>query len=288
MRVFEKILCPIDFSDTSTNALRWTEFFAKRYGSSIVIMHSMEMHAYGGPVSTDYGHVVSNTESALKEFLAPLTVPFETILASQGAALEIAECARKTAATLIVMGTHGLKGISHKLLGSTTEEVVRNLNIPVVTISPHCTVPPETLKKKILLPVEHVDVLSPSYEMFDQIVLETESSLSLMHVVGFKEPAFVTKSELIPFNTFTLEAEQTNIGLIQLGKAMTGRDESVETFVEFGDVAEGILDQADTGRYDYLLMGAKPEKGLARFFDSIAYSVLCESPIPVITVKTRK
>jgi nucleotide-binding universal stress UspA family protein len=285
MRVFEKILCPIDFSDTSTNALRWTEFFAKRYGSSIVIMHSLEMNAYGGPVSADYTHVVSTTQSALKEYLAPITMPYETVLATQGAALEIADCAKKTGATLIVMGTHGLKGISHKLLGSTTEEIVRHSKIPIITISPYCSVPPNNLKKKILLPVEHVDLISPSYEMFDQIVQQTGSSLSLMHVVGFKEPAFVTKSEMIPFNTFALEAEQTNLALMELGRAMSGRDESVETIVEFGDIAKGVLDQADTGRYDYVLMGAKPEKFLARFFDSVVYSVLCESPIPVITAK---
>jgi universal stress protein A len=285
MRVFEKILCPIDFSDTSTNALRWTEFFAKRYGSSIVIMHSIEMNAYGGPVSADYSYVVSRTQSALKDFLAPITMPYETVLARQGAALEIAACAKKTGTTLIVMGTHGLKGISHKVLGSTTEEIVRHVNVPIVTISPYCSVPPNMLKKKILLPVEHVDLISPSYEMFDQILLETQSSLSLMHVVGFKEPAFVTKSEVIPFNTFTLEAEQTLIALMELGKAMTGRDEFIETIVEFGDVAEGVLDQADTGKFDYVLMGAKHEKFLARFFDSIVYSVLCESPIPVITAQ---
>jgi nucleotide-binding universal stress UspA family protein len=285
MRVFEKILCPIDFSDTSTNALRWTEFFAKRYGSSIVIMHSMEMNTYGGPVSADYGYLVSRTQSALKEHLAPITMPYETVLTTQGAALEIADCAKKIGATVIVMGTHGLKGISHKLLGSTTEEIVRHANIPIVTISPYCSVPPNILKNRILLPVEHVDLISPSYEMFDQIVQETGSSLSLMHVVGFKEPAFVTKSEVIPFNTFTLEAEQTSLALMELAKAMTGRDEPVETIVEFGDVAEGVLDQADTGKYDYVLMGAKPEKFLVRFFDSIVYSVLCESPIPVVTVK---
>jgi nucleotide-binding universal stress UspA family protein len=285
MRVFEKILCPIDFSDTSTNALRWTEFFAKRYGSSIVIMHSLEMNAYGGPVSADYSHVVLRTQSALKEYLAPLTMPYETVLATQGAALEIADCAKKTGATVIVMGTHGLKGISHKLLGSTTEEIVRHVDIPIVTISPYCSVPPTILRKRILLPVEHVDLISPSYDIFDQIVQETGSSISLMHIVGFKEPAFVTKSEVFPFNTFTLEAEQTNAALMELGKAMTGRDVSAETIVEFGDIAEGILDQADTGRYDFVLMGAKPEKFVARFFDSVVYSVLCESPIPVITAK---
>jgi nucleotide-binding universal stress UspA family protein len=285
MRVFEKILCPIDFSDTSTNALRWTEFFAKRYGSSIVIMHSLEMNAYGGPVSADYTHVISRTQSALKDYLAPITMPYETVLATQGAPLEIADCAKKTGVTAIVMGTHGLKGISHKLLGSTTEEVVRHSNIPIITISPYCGVPPNNLKKKILLPVEHVDLISPSYEMFDQIVVESGSFLSLMHVVSFKEPAFATKCEVIPFNTFTFEAEQTKVALTELGKAMTGRDEAVETMVEFGDVAEGILDQADTGKYDYILMGAKHEKFIARFFDSVVYSVLCESPIPVITVK---
>jgi universal stress protein A len=286
MRVFEKILCPIDFSDTSTNALRWTDYLAKKYDSKIVFMHSLEMNVYGGPLSADYSYVVSKTETALKEFLAPIQQPYETILTTQRAAIDIAETIRKTAATLIVMGTDGIKGISHKLLGSTTEEIVRHSDRPILTISPFCCIPPSTAKKRILLPLEHVDVLSPSYKAFEEIVEETGCYLSVMHVVGYNEPAFVTKSEVIPFNTFALEAEQTNFALKEISKAMMGRDESVETIVEFGDVAEAILDEADTGKYDYLMMGAKHEKLLSRFFDSVVYSVLCESPIPVITAKT--
>lgn len=286
MRVFEKILCPIDFSETSTNALRWTNYFAKKYGSSIVVMHSLEMNAYGGPVSVDYGDTISKIQNKMKEFLAPLSEPYETIVTTQSAALEIANCTAKTCATLIVMGTHGFKGLSHKLIGSTTEELVRHSNKPIITISPYCAAPSNNVKTRILLPLEHLDTLAASYKVFDQFVQETESSLSLMHVVGYKEPAFATKSEVIPLNTFTLEAEQTNVALMQLGKAMVGEDESIETIVDFGDIADGILKQAGTGRYGYILMGAKKEKFLARFFDSVVYSVLCESPIPVITVKT--
>jgi len=287
MRVFEKILCPIDFSETSSNALLWANYFARRYGSSIVVMHSLEMNAYGGPVSVDYGDTVSKVQNKMKEFLAPFSEPFETIITTQSAAIEIANTTTKTGATMIIMGTHGFRGISHKLIGSITEELVRHSNKPIITISPYCSAPPNHAKTRILLPLEHLDVLADSYKVFDQIVQETQSSLSLLHVVGYKEPAFATKSELIPFNTFTLEAEQTNVALMQLGKAMVGRDESLETIVDFGDIAEGILKQANTGRYGYILMGAKKENFLVRFFDSVVYPVLCESPIPVITVKTQ-
>lgn len=286
MRVFDKIICPIDFSETSTNALRWTNYFAKQYGSSVVVMHSLEMNAYGGPVSSNYGDAVSRAQNAMKEFLAPLSEPYETIVTTQSAAIEIANCTAKTCATMIVMGTHGLKGLSHKLIGSTTEELVRHSKKPIVTISPYCGLPSNHVKTRMLLPLEHLDMLAASYKVFDQIIQETQSSLSLMHVVGYKEPAFATKSEVIPFNTFTLEAEQTNVALTQLGRAMIGRDETIETIVDFGDIAEGILKQASTGRYGYILMGAKKEKFLARFFDSVVYSVLCDSPIPVITIKT--
>ncbi len=286
MRIFEKILCPIDFSETSTNALRWTNYFATRYGSSVVILHSTEIHAYGGPVSADYGYVMSSAQSALKDFLSPLTVPYETILATQRASIEIENAVAKTGATVVVMGTHGLKGISHTLLGSTTEEVVRHSIKPVITISPECGISSEDSKRRILLPLEHLDMVVASYNVFDQIIGETGSMLSLMHVVGYKDPIFAAKSEVIPLNTFTLEAELTHVDLKKLAAAMVGRDESIETIVEFGMVGEAILDEAATGKYDFILMGAKKERFLSRFSDSVVYSVLCESPIPVITVKT--
>jgi nucleotide-binding universal stress UspA family protein len=286
MRTFEKILCPVDFSETSTNALRWTNYFANRYGSSVVILNSTEIHAYGGPVSPDYGSVMSSAQLALQDFVSPLTVPYETILGTQRASVEVENAIAKSGATVIVMGTHGTKGVTHKLLGSTTEEVVRHSKKPVITISPECNISSENAKGRILLPVEHLDILAPSHNVFDKIIGETGSSLSLIHVVGFKDPLFAAKSEIIPLNTFTLEAEQTHVGLKKLGEAIVGKDESIETIVEFGLIAEAILDEASSGKYDFILMGAKKERFLTRFLESVVYSVLCESPIPVITVKT--
>ncbi|MCI0442682.1 universal stress protein [bacterium] len=285
MRVFEKILCPIDFSETSANALRWTDYLAKRYGSSIVVLHSVEMIGYGGPFSADYGKSVSDAQDALREFVAPLSQPCEMIVGTHGVLAEVADRAERTCSTVIVMGTHGSKGFSHKLIGSTTEEVVRHSKKPVITISPYCSISPENVKGRILIPLEHLDMLATSYSVFDHIIGETDSSVSLMHVVGYKEPIYAAKSEVIPLNTFTLEAQQTHNDLKTLGKAITGRDESLETIVDFGDIAEGILKQASTGKYDFILMGAKKERFLSIYFDSVVYSVLCESPIPVITVK---
>lgn len=285
MRVFEKILCPIDFSETSANALRWTDYLAKRYGSSVVILHSVEMIGYGGPFSGDYGKSVSDAQDALKKFIAPLSQPCEMVVGTHSVVAEVADRAERTGTTVIVMGTQGLKGFSHKLIGSTTEEVVRHSKKPVITISPNCSLPPENVKGRILVPLEHLDMLAASYNVFDHIIGELDSSVSVMHVVGYKEPVYAAKSEVIPLNTFTLEAQQTHNDLKTLGKAITGRDDSLETIVDFGDIAEGILKQAGTGKYDFVLMGAKKERFLSIYFDSVVYSVLCESPIPVITVK---
>ena len=50
--------------------------------------------------------------------------------------VEIVRYARKVSADLIVIGTHGRSGLSHVLLGSVTEKVVRKASCPVLTVRP--------------------------------------------------------------------------------------------------------------------------------------------------------
>ena len=59
---------------------------------------------------------------------------YETLVISGDPAERVLETARGLAADLIVMGTHGRKGLSRLVLGSVAERVVRESPVPVLTV----------------------------------------------------------------------------------------------------------------------------------------------------------
>ena len=82
--------------------------------------------------------LVQRARSALEETAAKLALSgkVSTAVARGRASEEIVRTARETKASLIVIGTHGHTGISHVLLGSTAERVVRKAPCPVLTLRP--------------------------------------------------------------------------------------------------------------------------------------------------------
>lgn len=145
-RNFERILVPTDFSDTAAKALDVAVDLAKKYGATITLLHVYEVPVYpylGSMVDFDF--VTPIRDAAQKE----LASAFDTLkLRGVEARSEllfgvpwsvILETADHRKADLIVMGTHGRKGVMHALLGSVAEKVVRLSPIPVLTVRASAT-----------------------------------------------------------------------------------------------------------------------------------------------------
>jgi nucleotide-binding universal stress UspA family protein len=144
MKPFKNILVPTEFSAHADEALRVAGDLAQRYDAAITIVHAYEPLAYSVPD----GFVLLNPQQhadVLTEFSKLLAAAKSTALAAgarkveseqlQGiAASEIVEHARAGGFDLIVMGTHGRTGISHALLGSVAERVLRRAPCPVLVV----------------------------------------------------------------------------------------------------------------------------------------------------------
>ena len=137
---FHKILCPTDFSDGSRQALRLA---IDRLGpdSHLVLLHVWEPPYVYGPDAGLPGAVVVETKALAEAELARWKGEAEqlgargvsTVLAGGAPWHEIVEVARRDPSIdLIVMGTHGRTGLSHVLLGSVAEKVVRHASCPVL------------------------------------------------------------------------------------------------------------------------------------------------------------
>jgi nucleotide-binding universal stress UspA family protein len=141
--MFNRILVPVDGSPTSTKALVTALQLARESGGRVRLVHSFDELTYltGYEYSVDLmqqcrGHAEKVLQQALEIARAAGIEADAKLLEVPGQRLgdAVAEEARRFDAELIVVGTHGRRGLGRVLLGSGAEQVIRLAPVPVLTI----------------------------------------------------------------------------------------------------------------------------------------------------------
>jgi len=138
----KKILVAMDFSEGSDEALEQAIDLARQTGGQLEILHVLELGADQFPFGLSYyddnrgglialvdRELTARTERAIKAGLIA-----ESRIVEGSAATEIVRRAREGGAALIVIGTHGRRGLAHAVLGSVAERVVQYAACPVLTV----------------------------------------------------------------------------------------------------------------------------------------------------------
>ncbi|MCI0527854.1 MAG: universal stress protein [Nitrospira sp.] len=148
MIIIKKILVATDFSDYAKEALDYAVYLAKNLEAEIYLVHVFEIqffiHAGVSPSIQPevYKWIerskieVSKMLKALVETVQQEGVKTSSILKEGTPFLEILKTAKEVSADLIVLGTHGRTGLSHVMMGSVAERVVRKSTCPVFTVRP--------------------------------------------------------------------------------------------------------------------------------------------------------
>ncbi|NTV05206.1 MAG: universal stress protein [Chlorobiaceae bacterium] len=132
------ILCPVDFSDASRKAVRYAYEFAVNMRASIVLLNIIDI-----PIESLVNNMQLDEElekSARQELVA-----LKNELLSEGLKVEILveigipadvilDQAAKRDVNLIIMGSHGKKGVTRLVLGSVAETVLRKADCPVLIV----------------------------------------------------------------------------------------------------------------------------------------------------------
>ncbi len=138
----DRILVPLDFSETAHKALAYAVALAADMKAKIILMHVIEpVYVSADPGLTCLPQQTAPEEKAdgkqMREIAAKY-IPeglFDKAVVRVGAPYhEITTAAKRLKAGLIVIGTHGRTGLSHVLMGSTAERVVRHASCPVLTV----------------------------------------------------------------------------------------------------------------------------------------------------------
>jgi nucleotide-binding universal stress UspA family protein len=141
-RSIERILVPHDFGETADAALAMALDLAEKMRARVTILHAYEVPTYVFPESVvATADLVGQIRGAAEEALAGIKeraqrpgVQVDTVLRQGVAWSEIDRAAKELGSDLVVIGTHGRRGVARALIGSVAEKVVRTSPCPVLTV----------------------------------------------------------------------------------------------------------------------------------------------------------
>lgn len=133
----ENVLVAVDFDDASMVALTYARTLATNFGARLHVLHVLE-NPFLRAVGNDPRVIEAGVTRRLADSLTPedrqALAAVAAVRKSDSPADEIVKYAQDEQIDLVVMGTHGRPGVTHLLMGSVAEKVVRSAPCPVLTI----------------------------------------------------------------------------------------------------------------------------------------------------------
>ena len=145
MRSIKKIVCALDLSQHSILVAEYAVLTAKAFDAEIIAVYAapaltqyVGFHVPPSSIENFVGEIVTGAEKNMQEFVEE---HFKGVKATGKvvngyAAEEILSLVDSIDADLLIMGTHGRRGIDRILFGSVAEKVVKSSRVPVMTIRP--------------------------------------------------------------------------------------------------------------------------------------------------------
>jgi nucleotide-binding universal stress UspA family protein len=200
---------------------------------------------------------------------------------------QINDTARTMKNDLIVMGTRGRTGLSHVLLGSTAEGVVRGAPCPVLTVRSAAAAYQPIRVTRILVAVDFSDCSLEAMEYTVQAAGEFSASVTILHVI---EPAsYGLDFTLSHAGDAKRTAEALEKRLGEYTALFKGQGIAAQHQLRSGAPGAVIPDVVRDVEADLVIMGTHGRRGFSHLVSgSVAEAVLRTVPCPVLTVKSPK
>ena len=302
MKTPEHILVTYDFSPCSKIALNYALELAASTGAELHILHVEVIHSNGplpenpdktkGQILHDFlkKEILSDMEKQ-GLFVSDLNAIRYVVLRDVSPAQAIITYCSDYHIDLVVMGTHGRKGLSRQILGSVTEEVVRRAPSSVLAV--HGNDPFEPLHQHlntITVPVDFSEHSRAALVYAREIANMFQAKLHVIHVIEeYLHPAFYNTGTFSIYDVEPRIEEKVLVRLKQFYEESPGPDPGAHFHVRHGHPARDILEEMDTWDSDMLVLGTHGLTGLNRvIMGSVAERLVRLSPCPVFIVKETK
>lgn len=276
-----KILVPTDFSEQAENALKVAVKIAKEHNSEIYLLHMLELPldlinpADNETTSNDLPESIFFMKLAhqkfnsimKKDYLKGVTI-HETVEFHEAFA-GIMDISKKHGCDLIVMGSNGSQGAKEMFIGSNTEKVVRNSNIPVLVIKEEFS---DFTINKVLYATNLSTETAQSFIDAKEFADKLKASIEVVYINTSKK--FKTSDEI---------DKKREIFYDQIGFT---EDEVPFTVRHEHNTEDGIVNYAKQKEFDIICIGTHGRKGVSRFFNgSLSEDLVNHAKIPVVAFK---
>lgn len=296
-RLFQTVLCPIDFSDHSRQALAYAALLASRSeGRLVVIFVEDPLLAAAAAVTYDEKTLIDKARKELRRIvertIAPYKLPMSAVTIDVAVGRpheEIAWTADRLGCDVIVMGAHGRSGANKMMLGSTTHRILRRSPLPVLATPPvtgRGGGPPKAWPGRLIIaPVDlgardRADALAAAV-----VARELGTQLELVHIVEpIVNPPWI---EVDAYRRNLQRERRAAARLTQLQDELKGVATAVR--VESGKPADEIAKVASSKHVGLVVMTRRRGQGLfGPRQGSISYQVLRKANTPVLALPSDK
>jgi nucleotide-binding universal stress UspA family protein len=291
MTRISNILVPVDFSEPSKHAMHYATGLARKFGAKLTAAHIIpplfEFNYYAYPANIQEFEKQA-FEQARK--LVPQEIPAEfrehfqtqTIVKGGDVREELLGIVADEKVDLVVMGTHGYRAFKRFFLGSTTENMLRRIPVPVLTVSErgeraHAESPFDAPFRRILYATDVVESGTPGLRYCAELARTLGAQLTMLHVndlrdtVAFDDDTEV-RARLMGELHKTIEREHCG-------------DVGIAADVVNGTPHEAILKYADAMKADLIVINLQGKGLLERaLLGSTAERVIRSARVPVLSV----
>jgi nucleotide-binding universal stress UspA family protein len=288
IKPIKSILCAIDLSDISSHVLGLAAEFAEACDARLIVLHVVEMW------DKRYDFIVAEiskcieveahgkVQTELERLGKSQGVPVEVIVQKGQAILTIQDAIRKFAPDLVVLGSHGKRGMDHLLLGSVAERILRVSPVSVLIVRP----PKNPDIYTLLCAVDLSDCSRTALERAIEIAKQDKiSALKVLHVfevpIGYLEAGMSYETALDKtraihqqeFNAFMAPYKDCGVALEQI--------------LEEGATDSTVVKYAEKIKADLLVIGAHGKSRLTAFLiGGTSTKIVHRSSVPVLAVKS--
>jgi nucleotide-binding universal stress UspA family protein len=292
----KKILFPTDFSRCAEQALAHAVFLAEKYDAEIHLLHVITLFE-------DQPNVVNEEIGETEEMVRKLEDIAErqlnkavesddmkmvtSVKRGISTAPIILEYASDNNIDLIVMGTHGRRGLGHLLLGSIAEEVVRMAECPVFTIREKEKIKSPEAVNKILVPIDFSNHSRKALAYASEIAESYNSKLQVLHIIEETiHPAFSISGKSSVFDLIPGIQEDSQNRAEKLVKDVVSSKVDFEISVKGGRATSDIIKFAKENSTDLIVIATHGLTGLEHMLlGSVTEKVVRMAHCPVFTVK---
>ncbi|MET0286660.1 MAG: universal stress protein [Polyangiales bacterium] len=284
----KKILVATDFSELGRAAVSAALELAKALDAQVDVLHAFTMLGMadsGGYTAAQLQQFESNAQvdlSRAADAVASAGRLDASLLQPGEPAQQILRAAESRAADLIVLGSHGRRGLTRMVLGSTAEDVLRKAQVPVLVIKEARAPSFATIGVAVDLGEESARVVATGFELANALGAKA-------HLLHAYAPIVVPNefgAGTIPYESLHEKARES---LRDLASPYERTPTMGKCVVELGDPTSVILELAQQLKLDLIVLGTQAKQGFTRLVaGSVAESVLRQSTAPVLIAKHRR